>query len=100
MTGVDLLSETAVKARPAIFGEIFAHNTVDIQRPITSLQFRWIIEGRWKLIHPHRANVPHHAPELYDLQHDPHEFHDLASANRPRGGDDQKPGQLVERHRQ
>jgi uncharacterized sulfatase len=84
MTGVDLLSETAVKARPAIFGEIFAHNTVDIQRPITSLQFRWIIEGHWKLIDPHRANVPHRAPELYDLQHDPHELRDLASAQTDR----------------
>ncbi len=84
MSGVDLLSEATIKARPAIFGEVFAHNTVDILQPVTSLQFRWMIDGRWKLIHPHRANVPGRAPELYDLQDDPHELHDLSRAQTDR----------------
>jgi uncharacterized sulfatase len=84
MDGVDLLNEAAMKARPAIFGEVFAHNTVDILHPVTSLQFRWMIEGRWKLIHPHRANVPRRAPELYDLQNDPHELRSLSGAHSDR----------------
>ncbi len=83
MTGIDLLDETAVKGRQAVFGEVFSHNTVDVQRPVTSLQYRWMIEDRWKLIHPHRTNVPLRAPELYDLENDPHELHDLA---RDQGG--------------
>ena len=84
MNGIDLRDETAVKNRRAIFGEIFAHNTVDIQRPVSSLQYRWMIEGPWKLIYPHRMNLPLRAPELYDLQNDPHEFHDLARAQATR----------------
>jgi uncharacterized sulfatase len=83
MTGIDLFDETAVKSRQAVFGEVFSHNTVDVQRPVTSLQYRWMIEDRWKLIHPHRTNVPLRAPELYDLENDPHELHDLA---RDQGG--------------
>ena len=35
--GVDLLDERAVTARAAVFGEVFTHNAVDIDRPASSL---------------------------------------------------------------
>ena len=33
MEGLDLLDEQAIAARPAVFGEIFTHNAVDINDP-------------------------------------------------------------------
>ncbi|NQU23511.1 MAG: sulfatase [Candidatus Nealsonbacteria bacterium] len=83
MQGVDLLDGESAQRREAIFGEIFTHNAVDIERPVSSLEYRWCIEGRWKLIVPHKSGVP---LELYDLTADPHEKNNLA-ADR---GDDVK----------
>ena len=84
MQGVNLLDEAAVAGRKAIFGEIFTHNAVDIDEPASSLEYRWCIEGRWKLIVPSAANVPDGQPELYDLDADPHETKNLAEANPDR----------------
>jgi uncharacterized sulfatase len=77
MQGVNLLDEAAVDARKTIYGECFEHNAVDIERPVTSLKWRWCIDGHTKLILPHAPNVEAPA-ELYDLQADPHEERDLA----------------------
>jgi uncharacterized sulfatase len=44
----------------------------------SSLRWRWIVEGRTKLILPHAANQPGAGPELYDLSVDPTEEHNLA----------------------
>jgi uncharacterized sulfatase len=79
LEGVDLLDERAVAARPAIFGEVFTHNAVDIHDPASSLRYRWIIAGGWKLIVPHHRNVPDGAVELFDLGHDPGETRNLAA---------------------
>ena len=79
MQGVDLLDGESAAQREAIFGEIFTHNAIDIDRPVSSLEYRWCIEGRWKLIVPHKSGVP---LELYDLTSDPHEKNNLA-ADRP-----------------
>ncbi len=76
--GVDLLDERAVTARPAVFGEIFTHNAVDIDQPSSSLLYRWVIAGESKLIVPHRRNVPDGMVELFDLRHDMGEVHNLA----------------------
>ena len=84
MTGVDLLDQEAVQKRPEIFGEVFAHNTVDINDPVSSLQYRWMIEGQWKLIEPNKALMPNEEVQLYDLGHDPHEFRDQARAEPDR----------------
>ena len=65
-------------ARTAIFGEVFEHNAVDIHKPSANLQYRWIVEGHWKLIVPHERNVPGGLPELYDLLKDPDEKDNLA----------------------
>ena len=33
-----------------LFGEIYAHDVVDIDRPEPGLSYRWCIAGDWKLI--------------------------------------------------
>ena len=79
MEGINLLDEKAVSGRPAIFGEIFTHNAVDIHNPASSLRYRWVIAGDWKLIVPDRRNVPDGGVELFDVVHDPGETRNLAA---------------------
>ena len=73
MQGVNLLDESAVARRDAIFGEIFTHNAVDIHRPAPSLRYRWVIAGDWKLIVPAAQNAPNTPVELFNLAADPFE---------------------------
>jgi uncharacterized sulfatase len=80
MQGVNLLDESAVKGRKAIFGEIFTHNAVDIRRPASSLRYRWALAGDWKLIVPDPRNTPNASAELYNLTSDPFETRNLAAA--------------------
>lgn len=75
MQGINLMDDQAVTARNAIFGECFEHNAVDIDRPATSLRWRWCIDGKWKLIVPKAGNDV----ELYDLASDPRETMNRAS---------------------
>jgi uncharacterized sulfatase len=82
MEGVDLLDEKAVSGRPAIFGEVFTHNAVQIHDPASSLRYRWAVEGDWKLIVPDRRNEPAGAVELFDVAHDPGEARNLAAEHR------------------
>ncbi len=85
MPGVNLL-DLVIDGKPlkrdAIFGEIFDHDVADINDPSASLQYRWVIEGDWKLILP-RAGGPHTGDkaELYNLGDDPHEEKNLAAEN-------------------
>lgn len=78
MQGVDLRDEAAVAARTAIFGEIFTHDAVDLHRPASSLRYRWVVEGDWKLILPDPRNAPDEKFELFDLARDPSEAANLA----------------------
>ena len=78
MPGLNLLDFKALAARTAIFGEVFEHNAVDVHNPSANLQYRWIVEGHWKLILPHERNVPGGRRELYDLSKDPDEKDNLA----------------------
>jgi uncharacterized sulfatase len=80
MPGRDLLNVEATPGRTAIHGEIFEHNAVDVHNPAANLQYRWIIEGEWKLIVPHEPNVQGRKPELYRVSRDPFEKDDLAAA--------------------
>ncbi len=80
MQGVNLLDSDALAKRKTIFGEVFTHSAVDVHRPAANLQYRWCLEGRWKLILPHAANVPGGLPELYDVPADPHESANQAVA--------------------
>ena len=72
MTGINLLDPAARKARRTIYGECFTHNAVDIEKPDSSLRWRWIIEDNWKLIVPDPINQPADQPELFDILMDPH----------------------------
>lgn len=84
MQGINLLDADALTRRQAIFGEVFTHNAVDIHQPARNLQYRWCIDGWWKLIVPNPANVPDAQPELYDLRSDPKETHNLAAGQPAR----------------
>ncbi len=84
MEGVNLLDDKAVAARPAVFGEVFTHNAVNIHDPVSSLRYRWAVAGDWKLIVPDRRNVPDGVVELFDVAHDPGETRNLAAEQRPR----------------
>jgi uncharacterized sulfatase len=78
MPGLNLLDAAALARRPALFGEIFEHNAVDIRRPAANLTYRWVLAGGWKLILPHAATVPNARPELYRVDRDPDERDDRA----------------------
>lgn len=71
MAGLSLLDCAAGKAalpRKEVFGEIFEHNAVVLDKPALSLTHRWLRQGAWKLIVPVKATA-----ELYNLEHDPFE---------------------------
>ncbi len=80
--------------RRIVFGETFAHDVVDIEVPEASLVYRWVIEGRWKLLLTYDGAVSKRyassnprdelRPQLFDLLADPHENQNLASANPDR----------------
>ncbi|MCS7238650.1 MAG: sulfatase-like hydrolase/transferase [Thermoguttaceae bacterium] len=77
LPGSCLLDPEALQRRAAIFGATFTHEAVDVHNPAANLMYRWTIEGWWKLIVPHRANVAEGKPELYNLKEDPHESRNL-----------------------
>jgi arylsulfatase A-like enzyme len=79
MTGVNLLDDAAVNARKTIHGEIFTHNSMNLEVPSASLRWRWMIDGDYKLIAPHAANEPDAKIELYRITTDVNEEKDLAA---------------------
>jgi arylsulfatase A-like enzyme len=69
------------------FGESFAHDIADVEKPEASLLFRWRIEGKWKLLLTYDGEVNRYKsthprtekrPQLFDLSKDPHENNNLA----------------------
>lgn len=81
MQGLDLLDIESLKKRKAIFGAAFTHDAVDIDKPLTSLKYTYVIEGEWKLIQPSSRNNTGTRPELYNVKKDPNETMDLAATN-------------------
>ena len=88
LPGLDLtraLCEGKAIKREAIFGESFAHDIADIEKPEDSLLFRWVIEGAFKLLLTYdgrqgKMKYPptEFAPQLFNLKADPHEKRNLA----------------------
>ena len=83
----NLQQETPI-ARDTIFGEGFAHDMDDLNDPETTLLYRWVIEGKWKLILSYDGkNVSYQdyhkdvlaGPRLYNLLEDEHEEINLAA---------------------
>ena len=81
MQGIDLLDDTALAKRKSTHGACYLHNAVDIHKPSANLTHRWLINGNWKLILPHKTNTNATEPELYNLTKDPHETQNLAKTN-------------------
>ncbi len=91
LPGIDLLPllrDGRPLERSAIFGEGFAHDVADLDRPEASLLYRWAIEGNWKLILTCDGALGRHAgthartdlrPQLFNLAVDPHERSNLAA---------------------
>jgi uncharacterized sulfatase len=79
MPGTSLLgvSDGQPIQRNTLFGEIFEHDEVDIDAPVSSLLYRWCIDGYQKLILP----AGEEPAERYDLQSDPMETRNLAAEN-------------------
>lgn len=87
MNLLDELTEQKPIDRDRIFGEGFAHDIADIEKPEASLLYRWTIEGRWKLLLTYDGEVNRYKsshprtekrPQLFDLIADPHEERNLA----------------------
>jgi hypothetical protein len=74
-----------------VFGETYAHDIPDLEKPERSLVYRWAIEGKWKLLLTYDGEVSvryassnprtEKRPQLFDLLADPHEDRNLAAQN-------------------
>ena len=78
MQGLDLLDREALGRREAVFGDVYEHDVQDLNDPVASLRYRWVVRGWWKLILPHPPRVPDGVVELFHLENDPHERTNLA----------------------
>ena len=76
--------------RTFLCGESFSHDVADLANHETSLQYRWCIEGKWKLILSYDAPADRYAfvhavnernPQLFDVEADPHEKVNLAASH-------------------
>ncbi|MGV3485812.1 MAG: sulfatase, partial [Planctomycetaceae bacterium] len=83
-----LLKTGEATPRTEVFGETFAHDVANIEHPEDSLLYRWVIDGKWKLLLTYDGKLGRYAsshprsekrPQLYDLLADPHEHHNLAA---------------------
>lgn len=90
LPGYDLLpalKSGAPTPRKEVLGETFAHDIASLDRPEETLLYRWIVEGRWKLLLTYDGRLGRYAsshprtekrPQLFDLLADPHEEENLA----------------------
>jgi uncharacterized sulfatase len=76
--------------RKACFGETFAHDVANIDKPEDTLLYRWVVDGKWKLLLTYDGKLDRYAsshprtekrPQLFDLLADPHEDNNLAAKN-------------------
>lgn len=76
--GFDLL-DLSNQDRAAFSGAVYSHDAVDIHTPEANLEYRWRIDGRWKVIVPNVQRFPDRPIELYDILSDPEEQEDVAA---------------------
>lgn len=76
--------------RKEVFGETFDHDVANLDRPEDTLLYRWVVDGRWKLLLTYDGKLGRYAsshprtekrPQLFDLLADPHEDKNLAAQN-------------------
>ena len=82
-----ILKSGAPSPRQDVFGETFAHDVAELDNPQATLLYRWVIDGRWKLLLTYDGKLDRYAsshprtekrPQLFDLLADPHEDRNLA----------------------
>lgn len=85
-----ILKSGSPTPRAECFGETFAHDVADVDKPETSLIYRWVVEGKWKLLLTYDGQLGRYAsshpraekrPQLFDLLADPHEDQNLAASH-------------------
>lgn len=94
LPGLDLmplLKDGKKLDRDTLYGEGFDHDVANVDVPEESLLYRWVIEGRWKLLLTYDGTLsPRYAsshprtekrPQLFDLLADPAEEHNLSGQN-------------------
>jgi arylsulfatase A-like enzyme len=82
LPGISLLPahQAEVKKRQFLFGEIFEHDVVDIDKPAAGLMFRWCINAREPETLPKLIlTADGTTAELYEVATDPTEKHDLST---------------------
>ena len=94
LPGVDLLDARARAQRERLFGSSYSIHNMVPGDPGATLQYRWCIEGDWKLLVRHhgldttRYRTVHEwdraDAQLWNLSEDPHEAHDLFDAQPER----------------
>jgi uncharacterized sulfatase len=94
-----LLDSEAAKVRQYVYGECFTIRSQTLDDPAANVLWRWITDGRWRLILPRtfqadgllksiprdnyltpdlQATLAEAKPLLFDLQSDPQELNNLA----------------------
>lgn len=77
LPGIDVSDEAARSKRDHTTGACFTHNAVDLDVPASSLRWRWVVQGEWKLILPAALEKQGKA-ELYHITQDTREEKNLA----------------------
>jgi arylsulfatase A-like enzyme len=79
LPGSNLLPAEAesVLKRESVLGASFSHDVAALSSPQKGLEQRWCVIGNWKLIFDHKTSEC----ELYDLERDPDEAKNMASAH-------------------
>ncbi len=87
---MDILKSGEATPRKEVFGEGFAHDIRQIDQPEDSLLYRWVVQGKWKLLLTYDGEVGRYTsshprdekrPQLFDLLADPHENSNVAAEN-------------------
>lgn len=91
LPGINLMDESARKARDTIFGNIHSSHNISLGNPDETLQYVWCISGDWKLIvrHPGKDTTKYQklhnwdqfSVKLYNLNLDPDEKNEVSAAN-------------------
>jgi uncharacterized sulfatase len=83
-----LIQEGKPLDRTFLYGESFSHDVADLKKHETSLQYRWCIEGKWKLILSYEAPADRYSfvhavnernPQLFNVEADTHEKVNVAA---------------------